>query len=35
MDWMYNVDIEEKDKNIAEEYLLGKPVEEKFIEKKK
>ena len=35
MDWMYNVDIDDKEKNIAEEYLLGKPVEEKYIEKKK
>lgn len=27
MDWMYNHESLEKNKNIAEEYLLGKPVE--------
>lgn len=32
---MYNIDIDDKEKNITEEYLLGKPIEEKFIEKKK
>ena len=28
MDWMYNHGVLDKDKNIAEEYLMGKPVEE-------